>query len=110
VDAITPEVAIMDNGATKGGSTPVLDTLRNTPGLQARWQLHYSEEGGAEHNTDAAYIANLKGPTPGHTDAGYYLKVTADHDGKFSVFNSRTGQSRQYIAAFNVQQEHHRPL
>jgi competence protein ComEC len=110
VDAITPEVAIMDNGATKGGSTPTLDTLRNTPGLQALWQLHYSEEGGAEHNTDAAYIANLKGPTPGHTDAGNYLEVTADHDGNFSVFNSRTGQSRQYIAPFNVQQEHHRPL
>jgi competence protein ComEC len=72
--------------------------------------LHYSEEGGAEHNTDAAYIANLKGPTPGHTDAGNYLEVTADHDGNFSVFNSRTGQSRQYIAPFNVQQEHHRPL
>jgi competence protein ComEC len=72
--------------------------------------LHYSEEGGAEHNTDPAYIANLKGPMPGHTDAGYYLKVTAYHDGKLSVFNSRTGQSRQYIPHLNAQQERHPSL
>ncbi|MGI8772696.1 MAG: ComEC/Rec2 family competence protein [Acidobacteriaceae bacterium] len=98
VDAIAPEVAIMDNGATKGGSTPTLDTIRKAPGLQQLWQLHYSEEGGATHNANAAYIANLKGPAQGNPDAGYYLRVTAERDGEFSIFNSRTGQSKQYTA------------
>ena len=60
VDAITPVVAIMDNGETKGGSTPTLETIRAIPGLQALWQLHYSKEGGPQHNTPAEYIANLQ--------------------------------------------------
>jgi hypothetical protein len=46
VDAIQPTVAIMDNGATKGGSIPVLDLVRHAPGIEALWQLHYSDAGG----------------------------------------------------------------
>ena len=61
VDAIQARVAIMDNGEKKGGSTPVLDTVRKAPGLETLWQLHFSDEGGAEHNTAEEYIANLSG-------------------------------------------------
>ena len=35
VDAIHPRVAVMDNGAKKGGSIPVLDTLRQAPDIEA---------------------------------------------------------------------------
>ena len=63
----------MDNGEKKGGSTPTLDTIRKAPGLETLWQLHFSDEGGAEHNTAEEYIANLSGGT----DAGNYLKLTA---------------------------------
>jgi beta-lactamase superfamily II metal-dependent hydrolase len=94
VDAIQARVAIMDNGAKKGGSTPVLDTIRKAPGLEALWQLHFSEEGGPAHNTDAEYIANLSG----EEDKGNYLKLTANPAGDFTVWNSRTQQSKNYPA------------
>ncbi|MGB9418520.1 MAG: MBL fold metallo-hydrolase [Acidobacteriaceae bacterium] len=93
VDAIHPRVAIMDNGAKKGGSIPTLDTVRKAPGIEALWQLHYSDEGGAAHNTPAEYIANLDGP-----DAGHDIEVTASRDGSFTVHNSRTGADKHYAA------------
>jgi len=93
VDAITPVVALMDNGETKGGSTPTLETLQKDPGLQALWQLHYSREGGAQHNTAPEYIANLKG-----TDPGNFFRVTASSDGSFTVTNSRTHKVKAYRA------------
>jgi beta-lactamase superfamily II metal-dependent hydrolase len=93
VDAIHPRVAIMDNGAKKGGSIPVLDTVRKVPGIEALWQLHYSDEGGAMHNTQSEYIANLDGP-----DAGHDIELTASRDGSFAVHNSRTGVDKHYAA------------
>jgi len=93
VDAIHPRVAIMDNGAKKGGSIPVLDTVRKAPGIEALWQLHYSDEGGAAHNTKSEYIANLDGP-----DAGHDIEITASRDGSFTVHNSRTGIDKDYTA------------
>ena len=93
VDAIHPKVAVMDNGAKKGGSIPVLDTVRGAPGLEALWQLHYSDEGGAAHNTQSEYIANLDGP-----DAGHDIELTASPDGSFIVHNGRTGMGKAYTA------------
>lgn len=90
VDAIRPRVAIMDNGATKGGSKPTIETIRKIPGLETLWQLHYSEEAGPD-NTPAPYIANLHGP-----DTGNGLELTAAANGSFSVTNPRTGQTREY--------------
>jgi competence protein ComEC len=93
VDAIHPRVAIMDNGAKKGGSIPVLDTIRHAPGIEALWQLHYSDEGGTPHNTPSEYIANLDGP-----DAGHDIELTAGRDGSFTVRNSRTALHKDYAA------------
>lgn len=93
VDGIAPRVAIMDNGAKKGGTPSVLDTIKKSPGLENLWQLHYSEEGGEGHNVPADFIANLQGP-----DKGNYFKLTAWPDGKFEVFNSRTEQTKSYPA------------
>ena len=93
VDAIHPRIAVMDNGAKKGGSVPVLDTVRQSPGIEALWQLHYSDEGGAQHNTQPAYIANLDGP-----DAGHDIELTGNRDGSFAVRNSRTGLEKNYAA------------
>jgi competence protein ComEC len=91
VHAIGARVAIMDNGARKGGSIPVLDTVWNSPGLETLWQLHYSEEGGDDHNADDEYIANLDGP-----DKGNFLELMGSGDGSFDVINSRTGGVKHY--------------
>jgi competence protein ComEC len=103
VDAITPRVAVMDNGAIKGGSIPVLDSLRADPSHPALWQLHYSIEGGAAHNTSAARIANLSAnpdavPNPQQNDAGFLLRATVAPNGTIAVWNSRTAQTNQYPA------------
>jgi competence protein ComEC len=90
VDGIHPRVAIMDNGARKGGSKPTVETIRAIPGLQAEYQLHYSEEAGAD-NPPEAFLANLHGP-----DTGYAIEVTADEDGNISVTNQRTGATAAY--------------
>jgi competence protein ComEC len=92
VYGIAPRVAIMDNGAKKGGSPSVLDVIRKSPGLEDLWQLHFSEPG-ATHNVAAEFIANPDGP-----DAANYLELTAHPDGSFEVFNSRTQKSKHYSA------------
>jgi hypothetical protein len=91
VDAIAPRVAVMDNGATKGGSPSVWEILTKSPGLEDLWQLHYSEEGGPTHNVAEGQIANLQG-----TDTGYYLRVTVLKNGRIEVFNSRNGATKAY--------------
>jgi hypothetical protein len=92
VDAIAPRIAIMNNGAKKGGSTPTFESLAKAPGLETLWQLHFSDEAGS-HNTAAQYIANPTGP-----DAANYLKLTVSPNGSFKVFNSRTGETKDYAA------------
>jgi len=91
VDAIQPRIAIMDNGAKKGGSKPTLETFKKIPGLETLWQLHYSEEGGAD-NTQEAFIANPHGVD------GNYLELTVAPTGSFSVLNARTGDTKSYAA------------
>lgn len=98
VDAIMPRVAIMDNGAKKGGSPQTIDTLRGIPGLEGLWQLHYSEEGGAAHNAAGQYIANLHTPPKDCSDEAHYLRVSVEKDGDFAVFNSRTDDTVEYKA------------
>lgn len=93
VYGIAPRVAIMDNGAKKGGTPAVWDIIEKSPGLEDLWQLHFSEEGGAAHNVAAQFIANPDGP-----DAANYLELTAHPDGSFAVFNSRTQSSKHYSA------------
>ena len=92
IDAIRAQVAIMNNGAAKGGSPATYKTLSAAPGLERLWQLHYSEEGGSANNPADAYLANLK-------DAdGNYLEVIADGNGHWKVRNSRTGFQESYTA------------
>lgn len=94
LNAIAPRVAIMDNGAAKGGTPSSWNAVEKSPRLEAFWQLHYSDEGGAAHNSADSFIANLPGP-----DTGNYLKLTAWEDGKFEVFNSRTKETKHYTRA-----------
>lgn len=92
VDAITPVVAIMDNGEIKGGSPATLRTLHNVQSLRAIYQLHYSKESGPL-NTPTENIANIEG-----TDPGNYFKVTVQKNGAFTVQNSRTHAAQNYHA------------
>ena len=91
VHALAPRVAIFDNSATKGGSPTAWDVVKSSPGLQDIWQLHFADAGGKEHNASDSFIANVT-----EADTGYYLKVTANEDGSFEVYNSRDKFKKQY--------------
>jgi competence protein ComEC len=93
---IAPRVAIMDNGAKKGGTPSNWDIIEESPKLENLWQLHYSAEGGAAHNVAADFIANPQG-----TDAGNYLVLIGRADGSFDVANPRMHEMKHYTTAVN---------
>ena len=90
VDALHPRVAIMNNGAHKGGMPEAWQTIHDSPGLEELWQLHTAEDAGSLNSQDAM-IANLKGGAD-----GTYLKVVANPDGSFFVINPRNKRSVAY--------------
>jgi beta-lactamase superfamily II metal-dependent hydrolase len=93
VHALRPRVAVMNNGAKKGGQPEAWKIVRSSPGLEDLWQLHFSVAGASEHNSPEAQIANLA-----EQCAGKYIKVSASEDGSFSVWNERNGYTRTYAA------------
>jgi competence protein ComEC len=90
IHAVHPKVAIMNNGPQKVGSPAVLKIIRSSPGLQAAYQLHWSENAPNENPKDE-FIANLR-----DSPDGKWIKVTAEHNGRFSVTNARTGVTKNY--------------
>ncbi len=90
IHALHPKVTIMNNGARKTGSPAVLKTIKTSPGLQAAYQLHWSENAPADNPPDE-FIANLR-----DSPDGKWIKVSVERNGHFTVTNSRTGQSKNY--------------
>jgi len=88
--AVKPRVAIMNNGATKGGDPDSFATLRQQRTLEDLWQLHRSTNKNAANSPDEL-IANVD-----EGESAYWIKLTATSDGDFTVFNSRTGFTKAY--------------
>jgi competence protein ComEC len=88
--AVRPRVAILNNGALKGGAAETLNTLHAVSATDT-WQLHRSEVKGAENFADDR-IANLSEAT------WNWILVRANEDGSFAVTNHRTGATTQYPA------------
>ena len=86
---LRPRVAIVNNGAVKGGSPETFAALRRAPGLKGAWQLHRSMHEGAM-NLEESQIANLDETT------GHWIKVSATESGAFAVTNRRTGVTKAY--------------
>jgi beta-lactamase superfamily II metal-dependent hydrolase len=91
---VKPTVAIMDNGAHKGGAAETVKRLKDLSSLQALYQLHRNVESSNEQNAPAEFIANLEEKP----DAGYAISVAVD-PGKhiFTVTNERTHVSTNYV-------------
>jgi beta-lactamase superfamily II metal-dependent hydrolase len=92
VRALHPRVAIMNNGARKGGSPEAWQTVHDSPGLADFWQVHYAIEGGKDHNVPEAMIANIYE----QGDEGNWLRVSADASGSITVYNSRNKYEKTY--------------
>jgi competence protein ComEC len=91
VHALKPRVAIMNNGAKKGGAPVAWQVVKSSPGLQDIWQVHFSLAGGKENNAADAQIANME-----ENCQGLGLKVSAMQDGTFTVSNLRNGERKTY--------------
>ncbi len=91
VHAVHPRVAIMNNGARKGGNPDAWQIVKDSPGLEDLWQLHYAMDGGKEHNSPDPFIANVD-----EHCQGAYLKLTAEMDGTFTVYNQRNKFQKVY--------------
>jgi hypothetical protein len=153
VHGLHPRVAVMYNGTRKGGGITTMQTIRQSPGLEDFWQLHWSYNGALEQNSPGLFIANLddpaaiagvltaaprgaggaapqaptaatatasqpaqsgassppasaapppqgrgRGAAAAHTPA-YWIKISAQADGTFTVANSRNGFSKTYARA-----------
>lgn len=88
---LAPRVAIMDNGARKGGTPEGLRVVKGSPGLEDLWQLHFSLPGAQDSNTPDTLIANVDEPCEGK-----YLRLTAEPDGAFTIVNSRNKYTKTY--------------
>ena len=87
--AIQPRVAVENNGVKKGGSRETYELLHHVAGLEDVWQLHRSAKAG-DANFAAERIANLDESTAN------WIKLSANEDGSFRVFNGRTGEWKSY--------------
>jgi len=92
VAAVTPRVAVLNNGVSKGGAPPAFAVLHAATGIEDVWQLHRSRNEGAGNYPDA-FIANLD---EGEKDAGAWIKLSAAATGRFTVTNGRTGVTKSY--------------
>ena len=92
VHALHPKVAIMDNGARKGGTAEAWDVIHSSPGIQDIWQSHFAVAGGTEHNSPENVIANMEEKP----DEGFVIKLVAHKNGHFEITNTRNGYSKKY--------------
>ena len=116
VHAIEARVAVMNNGTRKGGQPEAMRVLYSAPGLEDLWQLHFSQLSGQEYTVPGLFIANpidevqdampiapmpnRRGPEvpprPAHDGEAYWIKVSGDAEGSFTVTNSRNGFTKEY--------------
>ena len=119
VHALRPRVAIMNNGTRKGGEPESMQTIHSSPGLEDLWQMHFSLLSGQEYTVPGMFIANtlddepasmpiapMTAPAPGpgappppqHNGTAYWIKVSAQTNGTFTVTNARNGFTKTYTA------------
>ncbi len=89
--AIHAKAAIGNNGPRKGGDAETWQTLHDTPGLQDIWQLHYGIAAEKDHNSADTFLANVD-----ELCQGRWLRLTAERDGSFTIFNSRNKYEKSY--------------
>jgi beta-lactamase superfamily II metal-dependent hydrolase len=115
--ALHPRVAIINDGTRKGGEPETMQTVHASPGLEDLWQMHFSLLSGQEYTQPGMFIANtvddpqpampvapMAAPQPGpntppppaHNGTAYWIKLSAQPDGTFTVTNTRNSFSKTY--------------
>jgi beta-lactamase superfamily II metal-dependent hydrolase len=94
VHALRPRVGVINNGIRKGGQPETMRVLHSSPGLEDVWQGHVAQLSGPEYGIPGLFVANIV-DDPQHSPA-YWIKVSAQSDGSFTVTNSRNAFSKRY--------------
>jgi beta-lactamase superfamily II metal-dependent hydrolase len=91
--SIRPTVAIMNNGARKGGHPDTVKWLQELPTLKALYQLHRNVTSTDQQNAPPEFIANLTE----QPDAAHMITVSVDPAKRaFTVTNARTNDSKSF--------------
>src|SRR5712692_151636 len=114
---IHPRAVITNNGTRKGAPPDAMKVFFSSPGMEDVWQEHFSLLGGQEYTVPGMFIANefdqpqsampvapvvnppqgqQAPPAPEHNGKAYYIKVSAQQDGTFTVTNTRNGFTKTY--------------
>jgi competence protein ComEC len=117
IHALQPRVALLNNGTRKGGAPDVMRVIYSSPQLEDLWQMHFSQLSGQEYTVPGLFIANLiddqppsmplapipapppgpgAPPPPQHDGVAYWIKVSAQTGGTFTVTNGRNEFSKTY--------------
>jgi competence protein ComEC len=90
---LQPTVAVMNNGARKGGAAEVVRNLKALPSLKALYQGHRNIATTADDNTAPELIANLE-QSP---DDAHSIVASVDSAARtYTVTNARTGEARTF--------------
>ncbi len=92
--AVNPLVAVLSNSPSKGNAPVTHERLLAIPALQDVWQIHQTNGSDAAHNAVPERIANLNGAA----DAAHFIHARVEANGRFSLENSRNGQTVTYQA------------
>src|SRR5438477_9076723 len=108
--ALRPRAIVTNNGTRKGAQPDAMKIFFSSPGVQDVWQLHFSQLGGQEYTVPGMFIANPTDqqltsmpvapftpppqgqqapPAPASDGTAYYIKISAQLDGRFTATNSR---------------------
>jgi competence protein ComEC len=117
VHAIRARAAVLNNGTRKGGQPDFMKVLYAAPRLEDLWQMHFSQLSGQEYTAPGMFIANTIDdqpstmpiapiaapaagpggtPPPAHNGKAFWIKISAQNDGTFTVTNARNGFSKTY--------------
>jgi competence protein ComEC len=92
VRALSPTVAIMSNGTSKGCGAETFATLKSAASIQAIYQIHKNLRADSSNNTVNEQIANLEKDCQAN-----YIKVSVEPDGRsYTVSVPATGHSRKF--------------
>jgi competence protein ComEC len=90
---LQPTVAVMNNGARKGGAAEVVKNLKALPSLKALYQSHRNVATTPEDNAAPELIANLEA-TP---DEAHSIVASVDPAARtFTVTNARTSNAQTF--------------
>jgi hypothetical protein len=95
VQALSPTVAVINNGTRKGCGPDTFTTLKNTPSVKSIYQLHKNlREDGATINTQQEMIANLE-----EQCAANYVKLSVEPNGGKYTMSVPANKHQQTFAS-----------